>query len=57
MGKNRLIENKTENKIYLMNKGNKNFGRYNKGKILLDIENQKSHYRYLLEPRKSMRIS
>ncbi len=36
---------------------NKNFTRYNKGGIMLDIENQKNHYKHLLHPRKSMQIS
>jgi|JI7StandDraft_1071085.scaffolds.fasta_scaffold242411_1 hypothetical protein len=36
---------------------NRNFERYSRGGILLDLENQKNHYKYLLEPRKSLHIN
>lgn len=41
-------------KIYLMNK---NFMRYSRGGMLLDLENQKNHYKQIIQPRKSMQIN
>lgn len=35
---------------------NKNYARYGKGGMLLELENQKNHYKMLLQPRKSMHI-
>ncbi len=36
---------------------NKNYTRYSRGGILLDLENQKNHYKMILQPRKSMQIN
>lgn len=35
---------------------NRDFTRYSRGGMLLELENQKNHYRLLLQPRKSMHI-
>lgn len=35
----------------------KNPTRYSKGGKLLDLENQRNHYKAILQPRKSMHIS
>lgn len=36
---------------------NRDFTRYTRGGMLLELENQKNHYKVLLQPRKSMHIS